>query len=309
MVDLYFIIFLSAFTVLYRECAYRCFGGGYRGLKITVFTIVGFFAGFTNENTVIVFIVLYAGVILYKKAKKMWIPFWIYSSFVSLFLGALFMYMAPSTSIRIQVYLEMFGIEQVTFTDYLNRAENIIIRFFGENKAYIIITVILILIDTLLLVFKKEYKLELVLNENLLLLFLSSISCGALVMSPYVETRAFLLSDFFMLVCILFYVERIYILIADKRKKERIYFVVAMILSVIFLIEGIKIYKIYKEYWHFCTLREASIEMCEKDSVYVWRKYPYSVDARIMTTREDYIFGNDRQLCLYYGKQIKCFEE
>lgn len=123
----------------------------------------------------IVFIVLYAGVILYKKAKKMWIPFWIYSSFVSLFLGALFMYMAPSTSIRIQVYLEMFGIEQVTFTDYLNRAENIIIRFFGENKAYIIITVILILIDTLLLVFKKEYKLELVLNENLLLLFLSSL--------------------------------------------------------------------------------------------------------------------------------------
>lgn len=209
------------------------------------------------------------------------------------------MYNAPSTKYRMKYYLEVRGIEKVNLNEYFMRVIKIIYRFFFENKNYIVIMLFLIVVYLVLNV-KQNKKVKI--SENMILLIASTVSCGALVMSPYIETRAFFINDFFMLTCILFYVEEIHSLLDINLRKVFLYIGVCMIL--LSATEGIKIYNVYKEYWNYCNVRELAIEKLGGDMVYNFEQYPRPYNSRVLTTRENWLSENYAVLSEYYGIEI-----
>lgn len=279
--------------------------------KLIFLTFLGFIVGFTNENTIVVFITLYLGTIIYNWRKHRYTPLWIYTSGISLTLGFICMYKAPSTKIRANTYLQMFGIEEVTFNVYLIRAQNIIFRFFSDNRVLVIITISSIIIYGILLLFCKSMDIHskkekfLKDSENLGILLVSSLSCGALVMSPYVETRAFLLPDFLMICCIIYYIDRIISLMV--RWQKTIYILSGSIMFLFVCYQYSQIYDIYSRYNNFVTLRNSEIELQDNDTTFLWGEWQGDYSSRLLTSREDYLLSNETALNYYYGKKIQCW--
>lgn len=272
-------------------------------LKKVILVLLGFFAGFTNENTVAMFLVMYIGVIIYDRVKKRQTPSWVYLSFASLFMGFVFMIKAPSTAIRMAYYNELFGIGELKFNDYILRAQNVIVRFFVDNKLLLIITLVCIILGFSVLISKnKKYIREVFIHSEVLgLLLLTSVSCGALIMSPYIETRAFLLSDFMLVSCIVYYSN---VVIENIKNKVAI---LKLFLYLVVLIPTVEcmanIYETYKEYNDFCLKREKFVEISDL-SVFYWGEYYGETNSRILTTREDYLMGNEQGLEYYFSKNI-----
>lgn len=277
---------------------------------ILLHTFLGFFAGLTNENTVITFIIIYLCIIIYRIRKKQEIYLWIWSSFASLGMGFLVMIFAPSTAIRMQTYKKMFGIEHVTIKDYIYRAVNIIHRFFTENSSLVsILFIILIIYITLNYkkikseIQKKEFKVYKIASINIGLLLASSLSAGALIGAPYVETRAFFLIDFFMMGCIIYFSIQ---LINGKNKFVRnIMYSLLAILIVFTIKENIKIFNTYNDYNEFVTNNYITIQEAKRDNEENVKILPYDyVNNRILNTREDYLQSNLKYLEGYFGIKV-----
>ena len=106
-------------------------------------------------------------------------------------------------------YKKVYDVGVLTPVDYIDRAGNIIERFFHDNIFYVVLTLTIYI--AFVLIYLKKGKIQDLWrkSEHLGFLLLSSVSCGALIMSPYIETRAFLLPDFMMTVCIVYYMKGI----------------------------------------------------------------------------------------------------
>jgi len=137
--------------------------------------------------------------------------------------------------------------------------------------------------------------------EPFALLLLSSLSCGALIMSPYIETRAFLLPDFLMTVCIVYYSERCLSAIG----KRLLWVLVVLALGAGVSICSLHIYRVYSDYNAFCAHRDA--EIAASQGVYQWGEYPGPYYSRILTTQEDYNRDKQDNLSYYYSKEIRVF--
>lgn len=281
-----------------------------RRLLIIFYTFLGLFAGLTNENTVIVFIALYLFIIIYRWNKKEKIYLWIWSSFVTLIIGFITMFIAPSTSIRVETYKEMFGINDVTIKDYIYRAMNIIYRFFMDNKYYIILLIGVLGIYLILnykqitnQVKQKHFSSVSLFYQNIVILLITSLSVGALIGAPYVETRAFFIADTFMLVCIVFLTIEII-----KINNKCISFFVKLII-IIFILFGIKeaqqIYVSYLDYSLFVNQREENIINAKRENKDYIIVDSYNIDNnRLLNTREEYIQSDSRYLDNYYDIQV-----
>jgi hypothetical protein len=266
-------------------------------IKMCILIVMGFFAGFTNENTVGTFWILYISVMVYNKMKKISTPLWVYLSFVSYTLGFVFMLKAPSTAYRIAYYNRVYGITELSIADYIERTRNIIKSFFSTNYRYVII-MILSFVLSMFWNEKRHILNRIEHSENVFLLLLSSVSCGALIFSPYIETRSFLLADFMMLVCIVYYVN---FLIEQISVKKYIYSILLIITAVPLLFSMTKIYKVYREYNNFCELRESAAVLSNEE--FFWGYYGVQT-SRILTTRENYLMGNEYYLDNYFNKDI-----
>lgn len=283
-------------------------------LKNIGIVVCSFISGFTNENTVVVFIVLYVGVIFYNIIKKRKTPKWIYFASAALLMGFLCMYNAPSTKIRVSTYNNMYGISSMKLEDYLLRVGDVIRRFIADNCALIVLTIFVVILYYCICIFYKSTQETQITQlfrdgENLGLLFVSSISCGALIMSPYIETRAFLLADFFMTVCIIFYTERLFKKIHVVAKRL-IGLVGGVGLSVACIHQGVTVYEEYDKYYDYTLLRDSAIELfTSEEDAFVWGGYQKDCYSRILTTREDYLLGNEVALNAYYGKEIRCLDD
>ena len=242
--------------------------------RIVLLSICGFLAGFTNENTVIVILFLYIGVILLHKKTNRKTPIWIYCSGVALLIGFVCMYKAPSTANRIAYYNEMYGFDNIGFRDYVDRAEVVIETFFSKNVVFVAGSIIILLLYIGTVVAEKGVnnvqKLEKLRadSEAFGLLILSSISCGALIMSPYVETRSFLLADFFMLMSMIYYLDKIldgfvnYEMIISK--------ILCVGSAICCICCGISVYNIYYDYYNFTKLRESAVELTNENETFFW---------------------------------------
>lgn len=271
-------------------------------IKTVFLTILGFFAGFTNENTVVTVWILYIIVIIVRNVRRINRPVWLYTSFVSFTIGFVFMLKAPSTSIRIAYYNQLFGTQYIGLFGYLRRIPIVTLRFFTDNSTLIIITVICLMIAFICYRTKlrRNNSTEKLSIAPVVLLLLSSVSCAALVMSPYIETRSFFLPDFLMTVCVAYYSE--YLVYAFKQKKGLLITLIIVFLFLDFFYM-IQFYRVYKSYYGFCEQRTAEISI--SDEPFFWREYPGPYSNRILTTREDYCIDNQKALTSYYGKPIK----
>ncbi len=274
-------------------------------IKIWLLTILGFFAGFTNENTVITFWVLYVGVIAWNKLHRKKIPIWIVSSFISFSSGFFYMLNARSTAIRIAYYNQIYEANEFHIENYFSRIPYIASRFFTDNKSYIIVAFTIICLSYTLMFYKyrkKIYDKKSIISrcEILELLFLTSISCGALIMSPYIETRAFLLPEFMLVACVVYYTDFIL-----RDFENRIFFntIIPILLYTATILCMNNIYNTYKEYNDFCVKREMAIELSGSD-IFYWGKYWGNPSNRILNTRENYLAGNEYYLETFFAKEI-----
>ena len=272
--------------------------------KTCLLTVLGFFAGMTNENTIPVFLALYVFAIVSCKKRGEKIPVWLYSSFLSLASGYLLLLKAPSTTIRVAWYRTAYGLQETSLLDHLRKAPTVIVRFFHDNTALIILSSVCIL-TAIVLEFRKKSnantKQEKMRMEPFALLLLSSLSCGALIMSPYIETRSFLLPDFLMTVCIVYYSERCLSAVG----KKPLWILAACVLVAGVSICSLHIYRVYSDYNTFCAQRDA--EIATSQGVYQWGEYPGPYSSRILTTREDYNGDKQDSLSYYYSKEIQVF--
>uniref|UniRef100_N1ZXA1 Glycosyltransferase RgtA/B/C/D-like domain-containing protein n=1 Tax=Eubacterium plexicaudatum ASF492 TaxID=1235802 RepID=N1ZXA1_9FIRM len=277
-------------------------------IRCILLTIAGFFAGFTNENTVIVFLVLYIGTIVFDRIRRRRTPIWIFLSGTSFFCGAMYMYVAPSTKVRRQIYDQMYGITEVSFQDYYMRALKVIHRFFYDNRILVLLTGILVFWHYMYTLSDKNITLparkkKLIYSaENLMLLLLTSISCGVLILNPYIETRAFLLPDFFMMVCVLYYFEQLYLFI---KKKAVLTGTLTAILAGSLVIEVTHIYHTYNNYYNYVQLRCQAIAEQNDEDTFIWGAYQGEDYSRVLTTREDYLMNENTRLSYYFGKKIQ----
>lgn len=281
-----------------------------RKLLICLHTLVGFFSGLTNENTVITFIVLYICAIIYRIIKKQKVYLWIWSSLTSLTAGFCVMIFAPSTAIRMKTYKDIFGINNVTIKDYIYRGLNVINRFFTEN-IWLVNTLLIVFIVYIALNYEKikveiknkELKVYRTASINVILLLASSLSAGALIGSPYVEIRAFFLIDFFMIGCIVYFSIQ---LINQINKFGRVIIYIVLGVAVIFTIkENIKIYNTYNDYNQFVLKNYDIIEDAKRNnqnSVKILQ-YKYT-NNRILNTREDYLQSNLKHLQKYFEIKV-----
>lgn len=279
-------------------------------LLIIVHTLLGFFAGLTNENTIIVFISLYIGVILLKKVKKEKVEKWIWSSLVTLIGGFITLLAAPSTAIRIRTYKDIFGIQEVTIKDYIYRGINVIGRLWTDNRYYIVLLISCIIIYLLvnysmikeIAKRRKASKIEPVV-QNIILLLVSTLSVGALIGSPYVETRAFLMIDFFMLVCIISIVHEI--VNSDMQSAKFLIALIGVILGLFSIVEIKEIFLEYKAYHHFIEIREQGIEEAKRNKLTSVQIATYErMNDRILNTREEYIQSDSKYLNNYYNIDV-----
>ena len=272
--------------------------------KLLLFAFLGFFAGVTNENTVGTFWLLYLFVIFISFVQKKGLPRWIYFTFLSYTAGFVYMLKAPSTAIRMAYYKVAYNIGSLTIKDYLNRAIAIIFSFFSANYAYVLICLIFLLIS--FYVNEKNHAVDrLRFSECLLFLFLSSLSCGALILSPYIELRAFLLTDFMLLVCISYYLN--YVISYTSKTFQKILYGTGALTIVGFFMITSRIYNEYCDYYSFCKTREQSI-LQSSNAIISWEVYRWPVASRTLNTREDYLQYNTEYLERYYGKRISIKE-
>ena len=287
---------------------------------ILLHTILGFIAGFTNENTIIFILLLYAIVIIHDLVKKKKLPFWMISSMISLAVGYIILLTCPSTVHRIAYYYSQQGNPSLTIGDYFQRAADIISVFFESNLVLIITVVILaamILIQYLIRSVKNKtgppnYPVKLarlyayrapdsLIAENTMLLLLSFVSAAALVLSPYLEIRAFLLIDFFLVGFIMSSAE---IILNRLEIKKTIYIIIAAAACVSVLCVGANIFKTYRDYYDYCLEREKSVEKAiETHTEYVWQIYDLHPN-RILDTGEYYLYANRSIFQFYYGDSL-----
>ncbi len=275
-------------------------------VRTFILTFVGFIAGVTNENTVGAFWILYIIVIIYNKIKINKTPLWIFMSFVSYTLGLAFMLTAPSTKIRMQYYKQAYNIENIGFGDYILRAKDVVIQYCKFHYGYIALMIILI---TFGLVYRINSGKSFFENKDfdLLILFVVGvISSGALVLSPYIEIRAFLLLDFMILVNLVYFARKIDRIIYDKFDNNILVITRTIVLmSMLILTIGIvkKMYSTYKDYYEFCQRRDYCISTSNNKAEF-WGGYYGNWNSRYLNTREDYLMGNDKYLDEFYDKDI-----
>lgn len=278
-----------------------------KSIPKTIFWIIlGFFAGFTNENTVFMFAMLYAGVIVVHLIKKRPIPVWLYGTFISLMIGYVMLLTAPSTIFRIHFYREIFDLpDPPTISNLIQNIPMVIARFWKDEKSMVLVTATIILLGLYVHLrgfdSVKERKWEAIRQlEPFGYLMLTALSCGVLVASPYIETRSFMITCFMMEVCTVYYSDLLLKKLAFPRLTRTLSVVlVAATLPCIF-----QIYKTYYEYHDFCVQREAELRL-SRDGLFYWGEYYGPRYSRILTTREDYLDWASGDTSVYFGKSIK----
>jgi hypothetical protein len=179
---------------------------------IPVFIIFSFIAGFTNENTVPI-IILLGGFLLLKDIIKKGIkkiPLWLFTSILSMGIGYSILIFSPNTKRRSAFYREFLSLpENITINEIVDNTKGVILSFISGNIVFIILLFIVSLFFLFYLIYKKsENNITLnysnnIIYENIFLLFISSISVIALFFAPYREIRSFFFVQLFIIILFL----------------------------------------------------------------------------------------------------------
>ena len=180
--------------------------------KIILFSALSFAAGFTNENNVCVFLFLYLCTITYDFIKYKREKAWVIMNFIYMSLGYFILLTCQSTKNRIAYYNSTLNIHGTFLENAIERIPNAIGTYFSTNYVILIIelAVIVLFITTSAYKFKNEFTQKFIkyLYKNFDVFgvyIVSLIAAAALIGSPYIEPRAYLLCNIFSMICICYY--------------------------------------------------------------------------------------------------------
>ena len=259
-----------------------------------IYVLMGVFAGLTNENTVICCLLIY--IALFVKQKKR--PIYIYLSCLTTFLSYSFLLFGPSTRIRRETYLNMYGVN--IYRDNLIR----ILWLFFRSHIWYVVFVLIFSICILLLRNTISSDILLNLKRNVIMLLTSLVSLIPLIVVPYTEERSFLLIDFFICVVLITEIEIIF----TKIKNSILVWVLFGIVCILTLCQNINMITIYNGYYEFVFHRNMNIiSHKQKKEKYIWEEYPDKsyLKNRILTTREDYAVNHLDEYIGYFDCEIE----
>lgn len=175
-----------------------------------VFSILAFFAGMTNENTVIAVIVMILAGFLLIKIKLLppyKYPNWYWRNLGLLSAGYCYLLFSPSTKFRNQYYIKAYGITENGISFYLNKCVKLIGYYFQNTKTLLFILGIFIV--ALLVIYALNHSTFKEGRKNhfpvLLFLFATSlVSVFALIFAPYFESRALFFHWFWLFVLLMY---------------------------------------------------------------------------------------------------------
>ena len=267
-----------------------------RGVLVkTIYIFMGVLAGLSNENTVICILIIYF--LLFCKKKC---PMYVYFSFITIFLSYMFLLFSPSTVHRKQVYLQIYGVN--------NYCDNLIRLYKCFINCHVGYLLCILVLSIYIFCQKKLIEPSILLNfrRNFMMLLISGVSCVPLIAVPYTEERSFLIIDFFMCV---FLITEIDIVFTHILKNQYCIKALLRILCIVpAILQSLKMALVYDNYYNFVELRNMNIMSAkEKKEEYVWEEYPDAswLKSRILTSREDYLIDNIKNLESYFGCTIK----
>ena len=284
--------------------------------KILLFAVLNFAAGFTNENSVCVFIFLYFCTIVYDFTKHKRERLWVVMNFLYLCLGWFILLTCKSTRHRIEYYNSAFHIKGTFFQNAIDRIPNVIGSYFSTNYIFIIILLltVIVFITTSLVIFRNEPTKKFIEElsrrfEVFGLYIVSLIAAAALVGSPYIEQRAYLLCNIFSIIGICYYstlaANNIKLVTKDLRVLKRACLPFLIILVAGFCYECFNIFNVYYDYHTFVESRNLRMNDAHKNRYKTeWPAY-YFKDNRELNTREGYILHRQNVIEHYYGVELK----
>jgi hypothetical protein len=278
-----------------------------RKSQIFGYVIVSYIAGFTNENSVPIIILLGGFLILrdFIKGGIKKIPIWLILSVLSMGIGYSILLFSSNTKRRTMVYRNLYNLpENITLKEIKINIKRVVNTFLSGNYRFVIIfflslfIFIFILKIFLIKIYGNKQKKLIVINnynnlikllENLFLLLLSSISIIALFFAPYTEKRTFL----FLQICIVLVIVRINYLsicIINLQKNKYLKFlpnILFCLLSIMFL------YRLSAwslDYSKFDRLRSESIknQIAKGKTNIIAKIYPKEIN-KYLNSREDWI--------------------
>ncbi len=240
-------------------------------------------AGMSFENVglamVITFLVF--GIFVYREKKARFI---LISAFT--FFGWLILMMSPSTGVRQAYYQSVYG-KIESFSQIIERIRDVIFIFFSSSYLLFFLSVISIII----IVIKKSW-LE---KSTVMIGFAGFLSCGAVVLSPYTEPRAFMLLWIFM------------VLIAVKALSMTCIKIniTALIFGFVFAIQAFQSYYLFSSPMNernrmITALR--GTDQCKNGIIINEIKTP--PNPRILNNREYWVINAKDQMTAYYRCKI-----
>lgn len=281
-----------------------------RSALLPLYCLLGFLAGMSSESSAVVFDVLILAIILYFIIKKRKLGAWIYCGAISLSAGIIYLYLAPSTKIRLDYYNKLFGVGNVTLSTYFLRAQAVGQDFLRSNKFLIAFFIVLLLFSFFQqrkLISASGYSRDRR-NKNaddkevfLVLFFLtvSLISLAILVLPPYHEQRSFLLTVTMLIAAIV----KLFSGITENSPpsgKKAIHLVILLIFSLT-IYKSFMIYGKYSSFNKEAVSRDIKIKYLSQEGIKQIKVEPFGTHSmRELNTREDYVSGN-LQYFIYYG--------
>ena len=232
--------------------------------------------------------------------------------------GYLILLTCQSTRNRIAYYNSAFNIHGNFLENAVERIPNTIGTYFSTNYIilFILLSAVMLFVITVAVKFRNaktiEFIKELYKSSDIFGLYIVSLTAAAaLIGSPYIEQRAYLLCNLFSITCICFYLGLSIrnIKTDTNRLRKQLAIITFMTLSATVFIgfchECARIYTAYYEYSQFTEKRNSLMEDAHKGGYKTeWPIYHYK-DNRELNTREEYLYLQPHVVENYYGIQLK----
>lgn len=143
-------------------------------------------AGMSFENVGLAMVITFFvfGIFVYREKTARFVLISVFTLF-----GWLILMMSPSTGVRQAYYQSVYG-KIESFSQIIMRVEDVILTFFSSSYLIFFLSAISIIGIVI-----KKSTLE---KSTVMIGFAGCLSCGAVVLSPYTEPRAFMLLWIFM---------------------------------------------------------------------------------------------------------------
>ena len=248
---------------------------------IVPYVIACFFAGWTNENSVPIMILL-AGFILLKKLIKGGLknlPIWLLTSVFLLGIGYAVLVFSPSTQNRSAFYRTFANLpKHMDLLELLKNAARVLGYFFYSNAVLLIVVI-------LLLVTIKAWKIKST-KANAFMILLSLISIIVLFFNCYTENRSFLFVQFFVIA----YVIGVFSKAIKELPTAKLRLIIpAVVMSILLVYSFISTYRTYSWYYEYDKARSADIRKQVADGKTIVEFTSTKHKDRYLNTREDYL--------------------